>query len=207
MADKNTPNEALSTSTHSARKDAEVISAAKEKLRSASAEINGTDVKSDGIEEGDAEYRAEALKFIDKECLRLPDAEFKRLVEQIVEVLKRKDVEIGSVVTESKAALDRLRADAGTGGPGGPVAESVPLRDGVDAEKPAAGAPETLSEKTSVSEFVATFTAENAEAGADRIAAYFIDCAPTHREYRLQKFLLDLQTDPEALRKFAAYSA
>ena len=70
--------------------------------------LAAVDAKSDGSPDGDEELRQEALRFIEKECLSLPDDEFMRLLEKIEAVLKRKDAEIGSVIVESKSALREI---------------------------------------------------------------------------------------------------
>lgn len=70
--------------------------------------LAAVDVKSDGKTDGDEALREEALKYIRKECLSLPDAEFLKLLSKIEAVLKRKDSEMGLVRNESKNALKEI---------------------------------------------------------------------------------------------------
>lgn len=66
------------------------------------------DAKSDGKDDGDEALRQEALKYIQKECLNLPDFEFLKLLSKIETVLKRRDVEMGLIRDESKSALSEI---------------------------------------------------------------------------------------------------
>lgn len=213
MAENNAESKAPWYYTESDRIDSVTFSDAIAKLRGAGIDLGKVDVKSDGVEEGDARYRNEALKFIDKECLRLPDPVFKRLVEQIVEVLKRKDVEIGSVVKESKDALDALRSDAkavpdsqtataGTESGSADAAASV-TETRWTPENKETGKP--LSHDSTVSEFVDAITSGNVEDGAARLSAYFIDCDPRLRDGRLYDFLGKLETDADAIKRIEKY--
>lgn len=70
--------------------------------------LAAVDAKSDGKNDGDEALRQEALTFIQKECLSLPDAEFMKLLSKIEAALKRKDVEIGTIQTESQKALKEI---------------------------------------------------------------------------------------------------
>lgn len=70
--------------------------------------LAAVDAKSDGKADGDEELRQEALRFIQKECLSLPDAEFMKLLSKIEAALKRKDAEIGTIQNESQNALKEI---------------------------------------------------------------------------------------------------
>ncbi len=70
--------------------------------------LAAVDAKADGKSDGDEALREEALKYIQKECLNLPDAEFLKLLSKIETVLKRKDAEMGLVRNESKTALKEI---------------------------------------------------------------------------------------------------
>lgn len=74
----------------------------------AKARISAIDAKSDGSTSGDEELREEALKFIRKECLSLPDREFMALLSKIEDALRRRDAEISNVLDESQAALQEV---------------------------------------------------------------------------------------------------
>lgn len=95
------PSESQVPSPSPSRKQGVLLELAKKRLAS-------VDAKSDGKDDGDEELRQEALKFIDKECLSLPDEEFMKLLLKIENVLKRKDTEIGTVRNESKTALKEI---------------------------------------------------------------------------------------------------
>lgn len=71
------------------------------------------DVGDDGKSNGkDHEYRQEALNFITKECLGLPNERFKELVEKIAEILKRKDVEKEKLSAEFARARAEIMKEA-----------------------------------------------------------------------------------------------
>lgn len=77
-------------------------------LERARERLASVDAKSDGKDDGDEELRQEALKFIAKECLNLPDGEFMKLLSKIENALKRKDAEAGMIRDESKSALKEI---------------------------------------------------------------------------------------------------
>ena len=63
-------------------------------LEMARKRLAAVDVRADGKDDGDEALRQEALKYIQKECLSLPDSEFIRLLSKIEGALRRKDAEI-----------------------------------------------------------------------------------------------------------------
>lgn len=77
-------------------------------LELAKKRLAAVDVRTDGKDDGDEELRQEALKYIQKECLGLPDFEFMKLLTKIEDALKRKDAEMSSVRTESQTALKEV---------------------------------------------------------------------------------------------------
>lgn len=95
------PTESQVPSLSPSRKQGVLLELAKKRLAS-------VDAKSDGKDDGDEALREEALKYIQKECLNLPDVEFLKLLSKIEAVLKRKDVEIGLIRNESKSALSEI---------------------------------------------------------------------------------------------------
>lgn len=77
-------------------------------LELAKKRLASVDARSDGNEDGDETLRQEALKYISKECLSLPDAEFLKLLSKIEEVLRKKGADIGNVRSESQEALKEI---------------------------------------------------------------------------------------------------
>jgi len=86
------------------------IRAKEELLRKAKEKLSKVDVGSDGKENShDGQYRTEALKFIEKDCLGMPNDRFGALIEKIADILKRKDLEKQTLVVEfSKARAEIL---------------------------------------------------------------------------------------------------